>query len=91
MSMAVIVLPPLAAILLLLSTWTPPEMTAVAPLSMMPPPLSTTMPLGLIVPALLTAPPNVVAPTHKAGDCASIRMGKRPLVSQWPPDGKCQA
>jgi hypothetical protein len=36
MSMAVIVLPPLAAILLLLSTWTPPEMTAVAPLSAKP-------------------------------------------------------
>ena len=79
MSMAVIVLPPLAAILLLLSTWTPPEMTAVAPLSMMPPPLSTTMPLGLIVPALLTAPPNVVAPTTRPVIAPAFVWGNGPL------------
>jgi hypothetical protein len=60
-AMAVVV-PPLATILLLLSTFIPPTMT---PLSRMPPPLRkallmTEMPPGPIVPVLVTPPLKVV-------------------------------
>src|SRR6185437_11231516 len=84
MSMAVRVLPPLATILLPLSTLMPPEMTAVLPLSMMPPRLMkawlwTTMPLGLIVPVFSTAPENVVALTTRPVIAPVLVCGYGPL------------
>lgn len=87
-AMAVWVLPPLATILLRLSTLIPPT---TVPVSRMPPPLrnaplTTEMPPEPIVPVLVTPPLKVVALITMAGVLPPKTVGYGPVNAMEPPN-----